>query len=141
MPPESDPQRDPQTDLTETLNRLTDLTQEARAAARQARELHQPRTELQARHLAEQLDATRTRTLTEQAAKPSPERGDLNVEKALIVASTIELQGISTQLDSAGRTDLSRLQQLDPDAVLDWLDWHAVRLYPHQRRAIERAAA
>lgn len=89
----------------------------------------------EARHVGVQLDAARTDLVLVGAL-------GLDAAKAVHTAGIIALGGITAQLD---RLDLGidRLaaERVEAADVIAWLEWHAIHLYPYQRRAIEQHLA
>lgn len=116
----------------QTANQLSDLVTEARRVTGRARRARQTALMHQARSIGVQLDAARTHLIRH------PDDA-IDAAVAFVQAGTRQLQGITAQLD---RLDLGidRLaaERVDADDVIAWLEWHAIHLYPYQRRAIER---
>lgn len=123
------------TPTTETANRLSQLIDETRAAVRRARRAGQIELVHRGRSIGAQLDAARTQLIT---------IGNGAIESALAfeAAGKIQLGGIVAQLD---RLDLGidriAAERVEAADVIAWLEWHAIHLYPYQRRAIEKHLA
>ncbi|AXC36013.1 hypothetical protein SEA_LOCA_23 [Microbacterium phage Loca] len=122
----------PSAETTAAANRLSELTEHARAAATRARRARQTRLLNAARSLGAQLDAARTQLIV-----TGPQAVD--AAEAFVAAGSVALGGIVAQLD---RLDLGidriAAERVDAADVLAWIEWHGIHLYPYQRRAIEQ---
>lgn len=117
----------------ETSNKLTELIERARDTWARARRAGQLDLANHADEIRSQLDAARGQLLT------STGPDSVATAAAFAAAGTIKLGGLIAQLD---RVDLGidRLaaDRVDAADVIAWIEHNGIRLYPHQRRAIER---